>query len=756
MTAAFSRLLERFVDALIRWRAPIFAASILLTIVSIYPASQLEFDQSIETLYADDDPHLQDYRQSKSWFGGDELIGVAYRDTELFEKAGQQRLLEFSQRLSDVPGVRPQSTQNLARNMAAANLPPLSRRKEQVLDLYRGLLVGDDNQTTGVVLRLVPETDTPVPRAQTIAEIRRVAEDHEKRTGLETHVAGEPVQVHDMFRYVQEDGAVLGWASSILLIVVILVIFRRIRWVLLPVIVVQATLVWTKAILVLSHLQLSMVSSILNSLVTVIGVATVMHITLVYCEHREHLDRAAALHKTFLLLASDVFWVCATTAGGFGAQLSSHVFPVYSFGLMMTLGSMLILVAIAGFLPGGILLGKNAVDPHVTTADGQVGRWLSTLAHWIEAYPWRLTAICAVVTVAALSGMSRIRVETDFTRNFRQSSPIVKALGFIETNLGGAGTWEVNFPAPPELNDEFLDRVRELSRKLKEVRIDDAFVRAGDPTPQGPPLTKVTAVTDGLDIIPVLPIISSTLDKRLKILSAFQPEFLPTLYNREAGRMRILLRARERQPAEIKQRLIERVQTIAREQFPTAAESERPRATGLYVLLTYLVESLLGDQWSSFGWGAAGMIGMMTIAYRSLRIGLISLVPNLLPIVMVIGAMGWLDLPINIASAMISTVSLGLTIDASIFYISSFRRFRRQGMDFSAALRATQHDVGRALIYSNMALVMGFLVLMLSHFIPLIYFGLLVSLAMVGGLIGNLVLLPLMIHATRTRDDTWS
>ena len=105
------------------------------------------------------------------------------------------------------------------------------------------------------------------------------------------------------------------------------------------------------------------------------------------------------------------------------------------------------------------------------------------------------------------------------------------------------------------------------------------------------------------------------------------------------------------------------------------------------MLLTYIVESLLGDQWACFGWGAAGIIAMMTIAYRSLRIGLIALVPNLLPIVLVVGTMGWLDLPINIGTAMISSVSMGLTVDASIFYISSFRRMQSQGMDFWQRLR---------------------------------------------------------------------
>jgi uncharacterized protein len=753
MAPVFSRLYERLVDLLIRRRGPIFIAALVTTIVCTVPASRLSFDQSIETLYANDDPHLRDYQNSKRWFGGDELVGVAYQDPQVFDESGEQRLLMLSAELAEIPGVRAESTQNLARNMAAANLPLLSRRKDQIIELFRGLLIGADGRTTSVLLRLVPESEAPVPRGRTIAEIRRVAQAHELSTGLATYVVGEPVQVHDMFRYVQEDGAILGWTSSLLLIGVILVLFRRIRWVILPVLVVQATLVWTKAILVLSHLQLSMVSSILNSLVTVIGVATVMHITLVYCEHREHLDRFAALHKTFSLLGTNIFWVCATTAGGFAAQLSSHVFPVYSFGLMMTLGAMLVLVAIAVFLPGGILLGKRTADPYVTPADAHVGRGLLTIAHWIETYPWRLAAVCAAIAAVALSGMSRIRVETDFSRNFRKSSPIVRALDFVEAHLGGAGTWEVNFPAPAELDDAFLERVRELAAKLRELRIEDPVRRFPiDPHP-APPLTKVTAITDGLDVVPTIPILASTLEKRLRILSSFQPEFVPSLYNPKAGRMRIILRARERQPAETKQLLIDRVQEIARNHFPVAEEENAPRATGLYVLLTFLVQSLLGDQWVSFGWGAAAMITMMTLAFRSLRIGLISLIPNLLPIVIVIGTMGWLDFPINIASAMISTVSLGLTIDASIFYISGFRRARRQGLDSSQALRATQRDVGRALVYACLALVIGFLVLTLSHFVPLIYFGVLVSVAMIGGLFGNLVLLPLMIRATRT--DTW-
>jgi predicted RND superfamily exporter protein len=502
--------------------------------------------------------------------------------------------------------------------------------------------------------------------------------------------------------------------------------------------VVQVTLVWTKAILVLWGIPLTMVSSILESLVTIIGVATVMHISLVYCELRAELDAVAAMRRALVLLATDVFWVSATTAAGFAAQLSSHVYPVRSFGVMMTLGSTLVVAAMAAILPGGILMGQAASDRLIGSADdSRLARGLALLTHWVERHPWRVLGVCGLVTALALSGMFGIRVETDFTRNFKNSSPIVRAVEFVERNLGGAGTWQVNFPAPAELDEEFLARVRTLAERLRDVEVTAGGRQAR--------LTKVLAITDGIDLVPRVPFLVPNLARQIQVLESIQPEFASSLYNPPQGRMRIVLRARERQPAELKQKLIDETTRLAREAFPSAGEKPAT-ATGLFVLLTFLIDSLLGDQWSSFLWGATGIIGMMALAYRSVRIGLISLFPNLLPIVMVIGTMGWLDLPINIATAMISAVSMGLTVDASIFYISAFLRARRSGLDTSGAIGAAQRDVGRALIYSNLALILGFLVLTLSNFVPLIYFGTLVSVAMVGGLAGNLVLLPLLLR----------
>ena len=358
------------------------------------------------------------------------------------------------------------------------------------------------------------------------------------------------------------------------------------------------------------------------------------------------------------------------------------------------------------------------------------------------------------IVAFASVGLLWLRVETDFSKNFQQHSPIVQSLRFVESKLGGAGSWEVNFPAPAKLTDEYIERVRKFAERL---RSEHGIVGELGTQATAGRLSKVLAMTDGLDLIPERLLFKLSLETRVEMLGSIQRDFVDSLYNPKLGRMRLLLRAYERQPSETKLRLIADVERLAVETFPEASttatfekDADRPlhsspKSTGLFVLLAFLIESLMNDQWTSFFLSTFGITSMMWFAFRSLPIGLMSLAPNLFPNVLVIGLMGWIGLPVNIATAMIACVSMGLTVDSSIIYIDGYRRERARGLRVHEALHETHKHVGRALVYTNVALMAGFSVLALSHFIPLVYFGLLVSLAMLGGLIGNLVFLPLLI-----------
>lgn len=752
-----SRLHSALLDRLIAWKGGILLAGLISVIVAMPIAGRLALDQSIESFFAPDDPLIVAWRDSKAWFGGDEFILVAYEDPELFaerpsspgaaepapqddsaaagaEDAPEQsplaRLKEFAAALGAVPGIALDGTQSLesllhpkfgmtvaARILARAYA---RMRQEDILEFGEHLVISHDRRTTAVILKLLPEAESPVPRAETFARIRQIAAAHNPPA----FVAGEPIQVHDMFRYVDEDSRLLGWASSGLLMLMILLLFRSLRWVLLPLLVVHVSLVWTKAVLVLSGMHLSMVSSILTSLVTIIGIATVTHITVNYRERRLTLPRVEAFRETFRQLGPPVFWTCTTTAIGFGALLSSQILPVRSFGLMLALAAMLVLAACFVILPGGVLLLRYDSDPRPTLAEARLVWLLQRLSSGVDRHPRRWLVNLTVLTAAAGVGLGFLRVETDFSRNFRESSEIVQALRFFETRMGGVGTWEIDFPWSEGVTDESLQPLRELAERLRNLRL-----------PDGAGLTKVIALSDGIDFAP-----GTSLEQKLERLNAIQPQFVPSLYNAEAGRMRIVLRALEQKPAEVKLALIDLVVRTARETFPDA------RATGFYLLLARIISSLLQDQLVSFLLASLGIAVSMTIAFRNVWIGLISLVPNIFPLVLVIGGMGWIGVPINIGTAMIASVSMGLTVDSSIHYISGYLRARRRGDSYTEALRSTHGTVGVAMVFANVVLAVGFLVLSLSNFVPLIYFGVLVSLSMIGGLTGALVLLPLLMR----------
>lgn len=714
------------------------------------PSTRLRFDESIESFFSEDSPLLQQYLVSKRTFGGDEFLFVGFPVDDPTSSATLEKIARLGEKLSAVPGVIPESTQTLTsvlRNdrapgwmRVAMRLPAFER---SIMEQSRRMLISDDDHVVTILLRLQSAATAAVPRGETLTEVRRLAASHDPPA----QVAGEPLQVYDMFRAVEQDATTLGLASSLLLMFVVLGLFRNLRWVLLPVLLIHITLIWTKGVLALSGMKLSMVSSMLNSLVTIICVATLMHVIVTFRELRGTHDRHAAFLQTFQRLAGPVLLTCLTTGFGFAALMISSIVPVRSFSLMMTFATLLIPVIILLGIPFGILFGKVQSDPQQPWGEARLVRTLRNLSAFANRHVLPVVAVALTSAAFAAGGLTRLQVETDFSKNFRDQSLIAQAIQFFETRMGGVGSWEIGFTAPAQLDAEFLDEVRAFSSELRELRLDD-----------GTQLSKVISLTDGLDLVPKVPIETtgagrlipivrrfreSTIDEQREFLSVLQPEMEPSLYQPEQGRMRIMLRALEQQPAEVKLELIRRVETLGQQHFPDA------RATGLYVLLANMISSLLDDQLLSFGLAALGVSAVMGVAFRSPIIGLISLVPNVLPILLLVGTMGWLGVPVNIGTAMIASVSMGLTVDSTIHYLCTYFRIRREGASHLEATVEAHGSVGLALVLANLALVAGFSVLTLSNFVPLADFGVLVSITMLGGLVSNIFIMPVLLRATR-------
>lgn len=746
------------------------------------PLSQrLNLDWAVEGMFAPGDPVVAAYRKLQTRFGGKDICLAVYQDPQLWDEsgAGLERLEVVTQRLEKVAGVSavlslselhrvlekirgPMSLLGL-RDDRSPILDPKDKLAQAMASVFEGYTHRRDSEYVAVACMLTSDPNQtvrgPSNHEATLDALRSAMQElpTPARNGM---VTGEPVLVAEGFKMVERDGVRLGMTSSVLVSIVLLLCFRSLRWTLIPLIVVHWSLLLTRALLVLLNLNLTMISSTLTAIVTVIGVATSMHLLLKYQQQRRKGNtREAALQFAFTTLLVPIFWACVTDAVGFSSLLIARVGPVRDFGLMMAIGSISVFVSIVVLVPGLALVGSFDTDPRTPKLDAWVRYALRRVLRGCLRF--RYTAMIALggVLLLGIVGSTRMQVETDFTKNFHPSSPIVKGYEVIERELGGAGVWDIMLAAPPQLSSEYVDQVAKLETRLRELRVSGDHGEIG--------LTKVLSLIDALQAADSSRLLSALpATTRLQGMKAAMPDMLDALVTTDSDLhgvrwLRVMLRSREQVSAAEKSQLIESVSNLVQEftqepEWSSLFDRPPPKSevAGYHVMLSRLVASALADQWRCFFLATVAIYITMVMATRSLWLGLITLLPNVLPIAIVLGWLGWTGARANMGVAMIAAVSLGLSIDSSIHYLLHFQRQRSQGKTRAKAILSAQENVGLAVVLATVALVAGFLSLSGSEFVPTVVFGNLTSLTMLGSLLGNLVLLPLLLATFGSSDRT--
>jgi hypothetical protein len=557
----------------------------------------------------------------------------------------------------------------------------------------------------------------------------------------------------------ERDGNLLGTASGILAGLVLLVSFRSLRWLIVPLAVVLLALWTTRGVLAVVGLKLTMVSTMLSAMITVVGIATVTHVIV---EFRRQRDLGHAPPEALRAAVAGLFWpilgAIATDVIGFGSLVFSRVGPVHDFGVMTSIGAGMVLLAVGFTVPFLALAGRFDADPRRAWGEAALDLGLDRLVRRIVQHPVPILVASIAAVGITMAGMRWLEVETDFTRNFRDASPVVASYDMVESRLGGAGVWDVLVPASDPIDGSTVKRLTRLADRLRtEVAIPDGNGKVQ------PALTKVMSVADVLAAVSPVPLeqLQATrvgdwiVTRAVELLREQMPQMGRALIGRDplddSTWLRMTLRARERQPTEAKRSIIAQVQRIVCEECPAADGRPAGEVTGFFVLLAQLVERMLADQWLTFLIAVAGIFLLLAVAFRSPLVAAIALVPNALPIFVVLGLMGWLGARINMGTAMIAAVSMGLSVDSSIHYIVAFRRHMAAEGACAAALETAHQTAGRAMIFSTLALVVGFLALTTSGFVPTVSFGWLSCLTLLGGLVGNLVVLPVLLILTAGR-----
>ena len=743
---------------LVRHRLIFLIFGIAIGLLSVERSRHLEYSQSIDAMFDRSDSALPPFHRLGRTFGASSIVLAVYDEPELFQATGFARLEELTKCLSQLPGVS--NATSLATTPLGADIIDTKNNTtaENLVQLMEGYTVGTDRQTAAVVC-VLSEKEQPEKKPSTVQQdhagktidaIRAIMQRYPAGT-----IAGESVMLRDGFAMLRRDGNVLGITAGLLASVVLLILFQSIRWLFAPLAVVVLALWSTRGLLATVGQKLTMVSTMLSAMITVVAIATTVHIIV---EFRRRLSDGEIPQQALTNTLQTLFWpivgAIITDIIGFGSLIASNVGPVHDFGVMTVIGAAMVLLAVGLVIPWFALVMENGTPNRERRVKEHLDPYLNHLVFRITQHPKPiLLGSLAIITFTGI-GAFQLQVETDFTKNFRPESPIVKSYDMVESRLGGAGVWDILIPVEQPIDAQALGRVRDLESRIRNESTSET-------TTQG--LTKVLSIVDLLDAISPVPLTelqNSPVGNMIvgTAVSIFQQQ-LPQLATSLIGTdpldnstwVRVMLRAREKQPAFLKRALINRIRTTVTEMFPQTTITPAGEVTGFFVLLAQLVERMLQDQWLTFLIATVGIFIFLSLGFQSVVIGGITLIPNTLPIVFILGILGWVGEPINMGTAMIAAVSLGLSVDSSIHYTTAFRRHLYQRGHITEALQAAHQTAGRAMIFSTLALVVGFLALTTSEFIPTVSFGRLSCLTLLGGLLGNLLVLPVLLSLAARR-----
>ena len=757
------------------------------------PQFRLEAGSSTMVLEGDDSNAV--YEETRSYFTDDDYILVAIQPPDVWTPAGVAMVGELTKDLEQVDGIE--------RVLSPANVPLFLSRADGRVDIaaltdpdvdlekaraelttsevYVRNVISDDGTKFNLLAyldepaligedRKAPE-NVDAGRAfqrRVVGAVRDVLAKYRDR-GAIVHASGLPTISVDMVNYIEHDIAWFGWAVGGFLLVALFAFFRKPRFVLLPLLTCVITVVSVMGLMVVFDVETTVVTSNISSLLFIVGMAHSIHIVVAYREERgAHPERP---YRDTLMAAVDNVWqpclfTALTTCVGFASLLVTDVGPVKQFGVTMACGTLLAFAVSLVFLPAALAcLPPTEEQP---AEEGTRARLLAGLAAAAMRARPAVYAVAFAALAAAGWGMTKLRVDTSFIDYFVPSTEVHQGIKWVD-QVGGTMTLEVILPGGEK--DYWL----EPENYAPLVALHDWF----DAQPEvGKTMSLVSVERYGRQIVTVMmPAMAKMQTKALFKLFEMQatmrgrPEAVAQatsmVLSAETGPVpegtaegtdgnaeillprytRVQVRIRETTVDLRRQEFLDRLDAFMATE-PTL-QGREPVVTGMFQLFTRMLDTVVGSQVRSFGLVFGACAFMLIVLMRHLGAGALMMIPNLLPIALVLGTMGATGITLDIMTITIASVSLGIAVDSAIHYVTRFRREVRRSGDFEKAVTAAHQSIGRAVLYTALTVIAGFLVLTMSRFTPTIYFGTLVGVAMVTGLVSNLVLLPALLLTFR-------
>ena len=788
-----------------------------LIIFSLYKAKDFNLDASSDALLLEGDKDLRYLREVNERYNSKDFLVMTYTPVSSFSdketilnlqllKSKIEKLtwVDSVITLIDLPLLK-STDENLMdrlKNYKTLAYPEIDRDRgfEEILNspLYKNYVISEDGKTSGIVVYIKKDERLAeyikikdkyynqsiesglkkeekrnykkflkeyeeyknlynTRNHQNINEIRDIINKYGENAKI--HLGGIPMIADDMMSFIKNDIIVFGVGVFLFIIFTLWFIFKKIKWVVIPLLGCATSVIIMIGLLGLVGWKVTVISSNFIALMLILNMAMNIHLTVRFLQLRKEfplLSKEEAIILSSKKMMLPIFYTVLTTICAFLSLIFSGIKPIIDFGWMMTLGLLVSIIVTFTLLPS--LLNIFANENEINVKDNERSIITSLLASIAKKNKILIFFPTIIIIFLSIFGISKLQVENSFINYFDKETEIYKGMKKIDDELGGTTPLNVilKFPSTKnkKIDDNEFSEWDEDNEKDKD-RSKYWFTRDK--------MDKILKVHDYLDSLPeigkvlsfgsILRVAEDLSKKELqsleiavlysKIPEEIKREIISPYISVEDDEARVSVRVKDSLDNLRRDDLIKKIDNDLNVKLKL--DKEEYKLAGVLILFNNLLQSLFKSQILTLGIVMLGIFLMFFILFRNVALSFIGVVPNFIAAFFILGIIGFMSIPLDMMTITIAAITIGIAVDNSIHYIYRFKEEFKKIKDYNRTLDRCHQTVGIAILNTSITIVFGFSILVLSNFIPTIYFGLFTGIAMLLAMISVLTLLPKLL-----------
>ncbi|MDA7755886.1 MMPL family transporter [Candidatus Pelagibacter sp.] len=766
---------------------------LIITLLSFgYFAKDFKLDASSETLLIEGDPDLKYLKEITKRYGSKDFLILTYTPNEgMVTDSSINNLLSLKYKIQSLDWVDSVITL-LDIPLLSNSEAPLQERLESFKTLkdenvdtergfkeilnspvFRNFVISEDGKTSGVIIYIKKDNLKDIKNKneqeieiykdilkkknhENIIEIREIIKSYENIGKI--YLGGIPMIADDMMSFIKSDIIVFGLGVLLFIIATLWFVFKKIIWIIIPISSCFFSVLIMTGLLGLLGWKVTVISSNFIALMLILTMAMNIHMSTRFLQLKNdfpNFDNFEIISMTTEKMFWPIIYTVLTTICAFLSLIFSDIKPIIDFGWMMTLGLITSFIITFTLLPTLLSFMSNN---KIRIKEDDSSKITSFFAKVSINNKGSIFIITSLVVVLSITGISRLQVENSFINYFNKNTEIYKGMKLIDEKLGGTTPLEIILKFPDKVeekkdeNDDFDDWESDENQDNEKYWFTkdkiDKIQAVHNYLDELPAVGKVLSFSSIIEVATQLNNNKSLGTLEMGVLYSKIPETIKrdiidpyiSIKNNEA---RISIRIIDSQDGLRRNDLINQINYDLENKLKL--DKDQFKLAGVLILFNNLLQSLFKSQILTLGLVMIGIFAMFMILFRNIKLSLIGVVPNFIAAFFILGIIGLLGIPLDMMTITIAAITIGIAVDNSIHYIYRFKEEFLKNKDYNQALKTCHSTVGIAILNTSITIVFGFSILVLSKFIPTIYFGVFTGIAMLLAMISVLTLLPSLI-----------